>query len=75
MFSITSLIVLIVTGSAKPDKTVHFSNSILLHFYNLHTQMYVLAEFQLCILKLQPYKVAATERSICTVSIRKINYV
>jgi len=38
--------------------------------------MYVLAKFQLCILKLlklQPY-VAETERSICTVSIEKINY-
>ena len=36
--------------------------------------MYVLAKFQLCILKafkLQPYKVAETERLICTVSIEK----
>ena len=29
----------------KPDIIVHFSNSILLHFYNLHTQVYVLAKF------------------------------
>ena len=35
----------------KPDIIVHFSNSILLHFYNLHTQMYMLAKFQLRILK------------------------
>ena len=36
--------------------------------------MYVLAKFQLCILKaVEVYKVAATERLICTVSIRKIN--
>ena len=35
----------------KPDIIAHFSNSILLHFYNLHTQMYVLAKFQLYILK------------------------
>ena len=35
----------------KPDIIAHFSNSILLHFYNLHTQMYVLAKFQLRILK------------------------
>jgi len=35
----------------KPDIIVHFSNSILLHFYNLHTQMYVLARFQLHTLK------------------------
>jgi len=35
----------------KPDIIVYFSNSILLHFYNLHTRMYVLAKFQLRILK------------------------
>jgi len=35
----------------KPDIIAHFSNSILLHFYNLHTQMYKLAKFQLRILK------------------------
>ena len=35
----------------KPDIIAHFSNAILLHFYNLHTQMYVLAKFQLRILK------------------------
>ena len=35
----------------KPDIIVHFSNSILLHFYNLRTQMYMLAKFQLRILK------------------------
>ena len=35
----------------KPDIIAHFSNSILLHFYNLDTQMYVLAKFQLFILK------------------------
>ena len=38
--------------------------------------MYVLAKFQLRILKellkLHPYKVSATERSICTASIGKI---
>ena len=38
-------------GLQKPDIIAHFSNSILLHFYNLHTQMYVLAKFQLYILK------------------------
>ena len=36
--------------------------------------MYVLEKFQLSILKLQPYKVAAIERSIYTVSIGKIDY-
>ena len=41
----------------KPDIIAHFSNSILLHFYNLHTQMYVLAKFQLRILK--AFKVTA----------------
>jgi len=44
----------------KGNIIVHFSNSILLHFFNLHTQMYVLEKFQLRILnllKLQPYKV------------------
>ena len=36
----------------KPDKANStFSNFILLHFYNLHTQMYVLEKFQLFILK------------------------
>ena len=35
----------------KPNIIAHFSNSILLHFYNLHTQMYVLAKFQLYIIK------------------------
>ena len=35
----------------KPNIIAHFSNSILLHFYNLHTQMYVLAKFQLYVLK------------------------
>ena len=35
----------------KPDIIAHFSNYILLYFYNLHTQMYVLAKFQLHILK------------------------
>jgi len=62
----------------KPDIIVHFSNFILLHFHNLHTQMCVLAKFQPCILK--AFEVTAlqshtTERSICTVlSKRKINY-
>ena len=66
---------LYVTRSAKPDIIVHFSNSILLHFYNLKTQMYLPVKLQLRIpMKLQPYKVAAIERSICTVSIGKINY-
>ena len=41
----------IVTGSAKTRHNSAFSNSILLHFYNLHTQLYVLAKFQLNILK------------------------
>ena len=35
----------------KPDIIAHFSNSILLYFYNLHTQLYMLAKFQLRILK------------------------
>ena len=67
-----------MTGSEKPDIIAHFSNSILLHFYYLHTQIYVLAKFQLRILKafevtaLQS-TVAEIERLICTVSIRKIN--
>ena len=66
-----------MTGSdlQKPDIIVHFSNLILLHFCNLHTYVYVLAKFFSFIfqelLKLQPYKVAVTERSICTVSIEK----
>ena len=38
-------------GSAKSDIIVHFLNSILLHFYKLHTQIYVLAKFELRILK------------------------
>ena len=37
-----------MTGSAK---TRHNSAFFNFHFYNLHTQMYVLAKFQLCILK------------------------
>jgi len=40
-------------------------------------QIYVLAKFQLRILKilkLYPYKVSVIKRSICTVSIGKINY-
>ena len=32
-------ICIIVCDLRKPDILVHFSNSILLHFYNLHTQM------------------------------------
>ena len=40
-----------MTGSEKPVIIAHFSNSILLHFYYLHTQIYVLAKFQLRILK------------------------
>ena len=35
----------------KPDIIAHFSNSILLHFDNVHTQMHVLVKFQLRILK------------------------
>jgi len=50
-----------VTGSAKPDIIEHFSNSILLHFYNLNTQMCVLAKFQLCVLK--AFEVAALQSS------------
>jgi len=56
-----------VTGSAKTDIIAHFSNSILLHFYNLHTQMYMLAKFQLHILK--ALEVTALQSS----SNRKIN--
>ena len=52
----------------KPDIIAQFSNSILLHFYNLHTQMYVLAKFQLCILK--AFAVTALQSR----SIGKINY-
>jgi len=39
-----------VTGFAK---TKHNSvlNSTLLHFYDLHIQMYLLENFQLCVLK------------------------
>ena len=52
----------------KPDIITHFSNSILLHFYNLHTQMYVLAKFQLRILK--PFEVTVLQSS----SNRKIDF-
>ena len=45
----------------KPDIIAHFSNSILLHFYNLHTQMYVLGKFQLHILK--AFEVTALQSS------------
>ena len=51
----------------KPDIIVHLSNSILLHFYNLHTQMYLLVKFQLRILK--AFEVTALQSS----SNRKIN--
>jgi len=51
----------------KPDIMVHFSNSILVHFYNLHTQMCVLAKFQLRILK--AFEVTVLQSS----SNRKIN--
>ena len=40
-----------VTRSAKTRHNRAFSNSILLQFYNLTTQMYMLAKFQLRILK------------------------
>ena len=42
---------LFVTGSVKTRHNSAFSNSILLHFYNLPTQLCVLAKFRLCILK------------------------
>ena len=76
----TSISIAYVTRSAKTRHNkaflkFHF-NSIFSHFYNLPTLMYILAKLQLHILKsfkLQPYKVAETKRSICTVSIEKIN--
>ena len=57
----------------------HFSNSILLHFYNLATYSSVCvgevsASHSKNFLKLQPNKVVVTEKSIFTVSIGKINY-
>ena len=45
----------------KPDIYSAFSNSFLLHFYNLHTQIYVLVKFQFCILK--SFKVTALQSS------------
>ena len=56
-----------VTGSAKTRHNSAFSNYILLHFYNVQTQMYVLAKFQLRILK--SFEVSALQSS----SNRKIN--
>ena len=53
-----------VTGSAK---TRHNSAFFKFHFYNLHTQIYVLAKFQLCILK--AFEVTALQSN----SNRKIN--
>ena len=53
-----------MTGSAKARHNTTFSNSM---FYNLHTQMYVLAKFQLHILK--AFEVTALQSS----SNRKIN--
>ena len=50
--------------NSKPvicDIIAHFSNSILLHFNNLHTQMYVLAKFQLRVLK--AFEVTALQSS------------
>ena len=42
---------LYVTGFAKTRHNSAFSNSILFHFYNVHTQVYLLTKFQLRILK------------------------
>ena len=64
---------LFVTDLQKPDIIVHFCNSILLHFYNLHIQLYVLANlssysktFEVAALKSN-----SNRRLICTVSIRE----
>ena len=59
----------------KPDIIVHFWNSILLHFYNLNNQMYVLAKFQLRILKAHEVTALQSNRKIDLYSKhRKINY-
>ena len=34
-----------MTGPPKPDIMTHFSNSILLNVFNLHTQVYTSAKF------------------------------
>ena len=67
----------IVTGSAKTDTIVHFSNSCLLNIYNILSQVYPLAQ-------LQPHMPitfrgtalqSSNNRKIdLTTSIRKINY-
>ena len=64
-----------VTGSAKTRHNSTFSNYILLHFYNVQTQMYVLTKFQLCIQKafeVTALQSSSNRRLICTVSIGKI---
>ena len=54
---------LFVTGSAKPDKIVHFSTSILLYLYNLHTQINANKVSASYSWSYSPTKVAVTERS------------